>query len=300
MKHSAGPSKWPAKRLFACLMLPLSAFLILTVSATAVTPDNPYSGIVERNSFGLKPPVNPADLVKPPAPVVADIKLQGITTILGRKQVLMKVKVPAKPPEPARDESLVVAEGDREGEIEVIEINPLEETVKVNNAGTILALNMKDHSEKPSPGAVPAPGALPGALPAVPSATGNPALLRPSNIPAPANSTSTGGSGVSTFGGTGTSSGLSSFGGTTPQNVVGSGTQQKSLPSRALRSSPGMATPQTAGGEFQNISPEAQAILIEAQRAQIQPGGFDPLPKTAITPREHMGTPNPPNPGQPR
>ncbi len=140
---------------------------------------NPYSGIVERNSFGLKPPVNPADLIKPPPPQAPDIKLQGITTILGRKQVLLKVRIPAKPPEPVRDQSVVLSEGQREGEVEVLEINPAEGTVKVNNAGMILPLNMKDHGEKPTPGASapPAmgmpglPGVPPPAPPTVPTAT---------------------------------------------------------------------------------------------------------------------------------
>jgi len=277
-------------------MLPLSALLILTVTAGAVTSVNPYSGIVERNSFGLKPPVNPADLVKPPAPVVADIKLQGINTILGRKQVMMKIKVPARPPEPAKDQSFVFTEGWREGEVEVKEIDPVEGTVKIDNGGTLLTLNMKDHSERPTPGAAPAPVAMPGGGGVPPPGVNpmNPALPRPANVPAPA--ASTGAGGVSTFGGT--ASETASFGNTATPNAAG--TQQKGLPSRALRSSPGMSNPQSTANEYQNISPEAQAILIEAQRAQVQPGGFDPLPKTAITPREHMDTPPQTPPAQPK
>lgn len=42
----------------------------------------------------------------------------------------------------------------------------------------------------------------------------------------------------------------------------------------------------TASAPQNNLSPEAQAILIEAQRPQTSSGGFDPLPKTGITPRE--------------
>ena len=159
--------------------------LLMPSTVSFANAANPYSGIVERNSFGLKPPVNPADLIKPPPPVVADIKLQGITTILGRKQVLMKVKIPARPPEPAKDQSFVFVEGQREGEVEVKEIDPVEGTVRVDNGGTILALNMKEHGEKPTPGAsVPAVGSppvnnLPGALPppansAVPAAAVSP------------------------------------------------------------------------------------------------------------------------------
>ena len=49
---------------------------------------NPYQGITERNIFGLKPPpppTSPESQNKLPTP---KIKLTGITTILGRKQVL--------------------------------------------------------------------------------------------------------------------------------------------------------------------------------------------------------------------
>jgi hypothetical protein len=273
------------------------ALLLLALHASAATSaNNPYSGIVERNGFGLKAPDNPADLVKPPAPVVADIKLQGISTILGRSQVLMKIKVPAKPPEPAREQSLVLGEGQREGEVEVKQINPAEGTVTIDNGGATLALNMKDHSERPSPGAAPPAAAGSGVIPTLPLPTGgSPAVpsVR-SGIPAPIPAS---GGGAATFGNAG-SSDVAGFGNTAATTALG----QKALPSRTLRSTtgmsgtPGASTPQNAN-EFHNLSPEAQAILIEAQRTQVQAGGFDPLPKTVITPREHLGTPTP---GQPK
>jgi len=261
----------------------LFVLLLLAGKASAVTTGlNPYTGIVERNSFGLRPPVNPADLVKPPPPVFADIKLQGITTILGRKQVLMKIRVPAKPPEPAFDQSLVLIEGQREGEVEVLEINPAEGTVKVNNGGTILPLNMKDHGEKPTPGA-----AIPATSTAIPRLPGVPAPAPPAASVLPAPSVNSGG-GVDMLGAT-TAQTVSGFGSTGGGTAATANSAQKTIPTRTLRTSPtagaGRATASPAN-EFQNISPEAQAILIEAQRTQIQPGGFDPLPKTAITPRQ--------------
>jgi len=256
-----------------------------------VPPDssaiNPYSAIVERNSFGLKPPPNPADLIKPPPPVVADIKLQGITTILGRKQVLMKVKVPAKPPEPARDQSLVMGEGQREGEVEVLEINPADQSVKVKNGDAVLALNMNDHGEKPTPGAsAPTAGAAGVSVPNIPqnSAIGgvpsSTVGYRPNAPGNPMGSVPSQNQNVSGFGGSTTANGA-----------------QNSFPTRPIRSNnpPGTSNPQSAA-EYQNYSPEAQAILIEAQRAQIAPGGFDPLPKTSITPRDRMGQPQPSQP----
>jgi len=135
-------------------------------------------------------------LIKPPPPVAADIKLQGITTILGRKQVLMKIKIPAKPPEPAKDQSFVFVEGQREGEVEVKEIDPVQGTVKVDNGGTFLALNMKDHGEKPTPGAASPASPAPGAMPGMPPPAGASVLPRPS-IPVPSPTTG----GGATFGG---------------------------------------------------------------------------------------------------
>ena len=141
------------RAVIGCLIL-FGLLLAARESAAASGGFNPYSAIVERNSFGLKPAPNPADLVKPPPPPVsADIKLQGIATILGRNQVLMKVKLPARPPEPAREQALVLSEGQRDGEVEVLEINPAEGSVKVKNGSEVLALNMRDHGEKPTPGA---------------------------------------------------------------------------------------------------------------------------------------------------
>ena len=203
--------------------------------------------------------------------------------MLGRKQVLMKVKVPAKPPEPARDQSFVFAEHDREGEIEVLEINPADGTVKVDNGGTILVLNMIDHGDKPTPGAaaptmrMPA-GNLPGLPPPLPTSTGvrAPSQMNRANP-------SAGNPAVTAFGG-GDSQNVSAFGRTTTAT-----TTQKSIPTRTLRSGP---VPSGANNEFQNISPEAQAILIEAQRPAS--GDFDPLPKTPITPRDRMQPPSPP------
>jgi len=271
------------------LVIPWLFVLLFTLPLGAVTTgENPYTGIVERNSFGLKPPPDPADAVKPPPPPVsADIKLQGITTILGRKQVLLKIKVPAKPPEPAHEKAVVLDEGLREGEVKVVEINPVTGTVKLDNAGTILSLNLAKDGEKPTPGAAspaagsPAPGAAPAVLP----------LARPSlpGVPSPATHAPAGG--VTAFGG-GSSHNISAFG-SNPNSTDGFGNAgQKTIPTRTLRAStPAGGGTAQGGGEYQHLSPEAQAILIEAARPQ---SGFDPLPKTAITPRDRLnGQPKP-------
>jgi hypothetical protein len=210
LKRSEAGTKIPSRHLpaldfrFPSLALCVgSAILIANCTHAATSDANPYTGIVERNTFGLRPPVNPADLVKPAPSVSADILLQGITTILGRELVLMKVKFAARPPEPARDESLMLREGQRDGDIEVLEINPVDGSVKVNNNGTVISLTMKENSEKPTPGA--AVTTAPGVRPTLPGIVPPPAPA----VPQPT-----------------TAAALESFGG------------NKTIPTRTLRSSP--------------------------------------------------------------
>jgi hypothetical protein len=125
---------------------------------------SPYQGIVERNVFNLRPPPTPADNTPPPVPPPR-ITLTGITTILGNKRALMKALEPPKPPEPAREVSYILAEGQRDGDIEVIAIDERAGSVKVNNHGTIQELSFdKDGQKLPNnPPPLIAPPGLPGA-----------------------------------------------------------------------------------------------------------------------------------------
>jgi len=133
------------------LLAILCAWLVSPPSALALTDANPYSAIVGRNTFALKPPAPPAGpLTTPPAPP-PNISLQGISTILGRAQALLKVKIAPKPPEPAKEQSLVMDVGQREGDVEVLSIDPITGTVNLSNQGAPLTLNIKD-ADKPIAG----------------------------------------------------------------------------------------------------------------------------------------------------
>ncbi len=140
--------------------------LIFCGGAGAIGTDstaNPYQSIVDRNVFGLKPPppAKPAEPEKPPPP---KITLNGVTTIFGNKRAVMSVQMPAKPPEPAKQQSFILAEGQRDGDLEVLEIDPTLEggTVKVNNFGQVQTLTMaKDGAKLPAGSPVPAPGVPP-------------------------------------------------------------------------------------------------------------------------------------------
>lgn len=105
---------------------------------------NPYATIPTANVFRLKPlsPTNePSDPQPSPPPPV--ITLQGITTLPCGSQVLFKVTLPAKPPEPAKVVALVLSEGEREGEIEVLRVNALAGTVTFRNHGIEQVLSLR-------------------------------------------------------------------------------------------------------------------------------------------------------------
>jgi len=214
--------------------------VITAVTSHALTEGNPYTTIVGRNTFALKPPPPPPDPAanKPPAQP-PNISLQGISTILGRPQVLLKLKLPPKPPEGPKELSVVMDVGQREGEVEIVEINAETGAVKINNGGSVLSLNMKDNAEKPVAGAaLPAPAPVqpvPGGLP-VPQ----PAAVAPANP------------GVSA---------------TTIGNSPGT-----ALPTRPIRSTPTAAATATSTQTKQaDLSPEAGAILLEVNR-KMNPG----------------------------
>jgi hypothetical protein len=142
----------------------------LGISAHAVSAgDSPYKNIVERNVFGLKPPQGPvADAPPPPS----KITLTGITTLLENKRALLSVQVPNKPLE-----TFMLTEGQRDGEIEVREIDEKAGTVKVLNHGVEQTLDFKIDGAKPLPVIHPT-GVPAGGLIVPTNATGIPAPIR--------------------------------------------------------------------------------------------------------------------------
>jgi hypothetical protein len=144
----------------------LSASFMGLTSLGAI--QNPYSAIVERNVFNLRPPpppVNPADLIKktPPPKVI----FTGITTILGTKKAFLTIP-PVKPGGPP--ESLILAEGQAEYEVEVKSIDEKAGVVQIINHGEPETLDFVHDGAKIAglPGFPPTPIALPAPFPAAP------------------------------------------------------------------------------------------------------------------------------------
>jgi hypothetical protein len=110
-------------------------FLGGLVLNTGLGADNPYVPIVDRNIFGLNPPQVVAPTAPPEPP--STITPNGIMTIFGTPQVLFKVAVPPRPPEPAKEVSCILGEGERQDDIEVTHIDQAAGVVTFNNHGVV-------------------------------------------------------------------------------------------------------------------------------------------------------------------
>jgi len=126
-------------------------------AAATQSPENPYSAIVVRNVFDLKPlaPRSETKLI-PPLKII----LTGIVKIFREKQVFFKTLDVANPGAPPKETSFILNEGERAGEIEVLEINESEGTIRVMNRGLEQSLSLKKDGMKP-PGTS---GADPGSM----------------------------------------------------------------------------------------------------------------------------------------
>ena len=218
---------------FRLILLLASAGWLSTGLQTgrAAAPDNPYTPIVTRNMFDLVPvPVGPPPDSTPATPP-PKITPNGIMTIFGKLQALFKVAGVAKPGQPAKDESYILGEGERQDDIEVQKIDEKAAIITFNNHGKIEELPLVAGTAVGGELAPAAPNA-PGVLPRpgiVPPAGGNPPPI--------------------------------GFGGRLGRNGNTLGNGNPSV-GGAPRFGGGTATP------TEQLSPEAQVIVMEAQRAQ--------------------------------
>ena len=147
--------------------------VLLSIGVQGVTADSaesPYHGIVDRNVFNLHPPPPPPSpeslIKKEPLP---KITLNGITTILGKKITFLTIPGP-KPGTPP--ETLMLAEGQAQSDIEVKEIDEKAGVVKVLNHSEPQTLDFDHDGAKPVnvPQPPPGPTGMPTPFPAIPAA----------------------------------------------------------------------------------------------------------------------------------
>ena len=220
-------------------------------TAQAVPEASTYQQIPERNVFGLKA----APVIQPPtnAPNIPKLIPQGVTTILGNRLAIFKAQYAAKPPDAAKEVTMMLAERQSEGGIEVLQIDASTGSIKFNNQGTIMLLTLEKDGAKlpatpvaaaaPQPGVNAVPAPMQAALPAPPPN----GILHPTNT------------------------GLRSIPG-----------RQVAVPAMPT---PGQATPVT---NQPALTPEEQAVLLEVERertkTQVQNGTLPPLPPTPLSP----------------
>ena len=243
--------------------------LAVTAAAHAIVNDggadngNPYRVIIERNVFDLKGPPPPVSIVPTNAPP-PNVKLTGISSILGKKQALFMVQklgIPGKSPN--TDVPYIITEGERQDTVEVLEINEKAATVKIKNDGTVSVLTFEKLNLPSTPGMGVPPG-LPG--PGGPGGPGGGVPRMPNYVmpaqPAPINQQ------AANYG---------NAGGYNPSiaNAVNNNNGLTTIPTRTLRTSP------DTQAQEQQLSPEQAAVLAELQRevaSQAPAGSLPPFP----------------------
>jgi len=246
---------------------------------------NPYSAVAERNIFGLKdPPPPPAEPEPEPEPP-PNVKVVGITTLMGIPRALVKVQVPAKPQQPAKEDSyIMVAGGPAQGGVEVLEIkdsNDLKDVkVKIRVGGKESWMALDKDTPKAAPAVAAAAGGNPAQVAAAQAAAQKLAAARAAA--AAANPGANPGNGIPTR------PVRTAQGG--PANAMGyAGGVPGYTPGAALQTGTTQQKRQAMVHDY-GLSREEQVILIEANREMtiedVALGDMPPLPPTEMTPPE--------------
>jgi len=284
--------------------------IVLCAGASAIVNDsaNPYQGIVDRNVFGLKPAPPLSKVDEKPVANPPPITLTGMTTILATKRVLFNVQPPGKPVQ-----SFILAEGQREGDIEVLEIDERTGSVKVNYGGTTVPLNFEKNGPKllaSSPGtALPGtPGAATPMVSQLASQNANPLKTIPTRnwTPQAANqSAAMNGANIT---------GANVNGANMNINGAGVNTSFNGVPAPGFGSVPISGSPQVQHGPPPVIDPDVQAMQMLTQHVQASDAGnqMPPLPPPLAeaigentssgppVPQNQQGPPSPQGPFLPR
>jgi hypothetical protein len=275
--------------------------------AGAEAKSNPYGPIIDRNPFGLKPPpIAVVETNQEPATPPPNVKLTGISNFSAKRALLeiTEQQAPARPGQPPPPGGTVnrpiLAEGEALYGVEVVAIDLEKNKVRILVGGTESELTF----EVPKPPGGPAPGAPP-----VPGRPGQPMASVNPNVPAaaaqptvitPGKAQSTGGGGVTLYGGGATAttanSGVTTLGGAAAvPSPLGTENGLRTIPSRTIR------TPNNPNPDQQQIDPAQQQVLMELNRQaqqnqptynrrsrQGQQVPQPPLPPTDLTPQNQQ------------
>ena len=240
-----------------------------------IAADNPYASIVDRNPFGLKEPPPPAP---PPSENIpktppAKVTLTGLISMFGQPQVLLEIfdepkggGMPKKP---------ILRQGERMGDVEVLEIDVEKNIVKIRNSG--METNLTFEVAKATAAAPGVPG-IPTPPGAIPPPTGRPS---PTVVSGNGNT----GGGVTLMGGTAASP-------ATADAYQNQNTGLRSIPQRPIR------TDYNTAAAPPPMTREQANLLHSVVNQQNMQRGLPPLPTGNMNLNDGDGTPNPGGPPQ--
>jgi len=138
--------------LVRCLSGLLLCLAVADAYATAV--DGPYQAIAKQNAFNLKQPQEQlSSEILPPLP---KFRLTGIITRFGEKRAFLKMQVANRPGESVDDRSVVLSQGQREREIEILVIDEKLGSVKIQWTGRPLTVRFEEATSQRPRVALPA------------------------------------------------------------------------------------------------------------------------------------------------
>ncbi len=294
----------------------LTAAVLAGFAAGALAEkETPYQIIVDRNPFALKPIPPPPPPPGPPEPTnntppPSDVKMSGITTLLGEARVFLEFTDPqtkkvTRPP--------ALQAGDKEGNVEVLSIDPENGVVRIRQGETETSLDFEKNGVKPSAVASAAPAHNPGMPPPVPppvaglpgaaaTAPGAGAVANAGSLSSSRAIVASGNTAVSTPGAS-----PAAFSAAAANPVMyGAG----GMPTRPIRADGGLGNvivtgqgqsigtptaPTPTATATPTMSREEAEIAIEARRRALEAQGSS---VSRILPPTRFSTPTPPRPGQ--
>ena len=120
--------------IMAVALLPV-AVQAGTAVARATTEGEPYTILAARNVFGLLPILPRSPLAQLPEVPPPRITLTGTMSIFGRDQAVFRMANTPKPGQPAQESSYVLAVGEWQDGVEVLNIDREKGVVLFNNHG---------------------------------------------------------------------------------------------------------------------------------------------------------------------
>lgn len=236
---------------------------VIAALSSRRAPANPYMVITNRNAFGLQPeqPLPKPEELRPPP---AKVRLEGIMSLMGSKRAILRLLKQGVPP--GQEPVLMLAEGERDQDVEVIAIDEENNTVKIRNQGITMEITFE--KERPglgvggsSPAVLPtAPQPRPG-IGAAPVMQLGPPPQAPTAVPAPA-----------------------------PAQPAVSPPQSQPQPAPSVSMAPAAPPQRNVRTAERPLTYEEQVILIELERERTKPlvqaGEMPPLPPTELTPPE--------------